>query len=129
MFPGFLWRLIKFGMVGVTGVCIDFGITWLLKEKVKINKFVANTCGFTIAVGNSFVLNRYFTFEKTDNAAWQSDLLRFLGFSLIGLLLNNLLVWYFNEKVQLKFYISKSLAVVIVFFWNFFSNFFFNFKK
>lgn len=128
MIPGMLLRLIKFGLVGATGVCIDFGITWLLKEKLRINKFVANTCGFTVAVGNGYVLNRYWTFQKHNDATFQADLVRFLCFSLVGLILNNLLVWYFNEKVQFKFYISKGLAVVCVFFWNFFSNFFFNFK-
>lgn len=128
MIPNILLRLIKFGLVGATGVCIDFGITWLLKEKLRINKFVANTCGFTVAVGNGYVLNRYWTFQKTNNATFQADLIRFLCFSLVGLVLNNLLVWYFNEKVQFKFYISKGMAVVCVFFWNFFSNFFFNFK-
>ena len=44
----FIVKMIKFGLVGLMGMVIDFGITWLCKEKLKWNKYVANSCGFTL---------------------------------------------------------------------------------
>jgi putative flippase GtrA len=44
------FRIIKFGLTGLLGMAIDFGATWLCKEKIKINKYIANAIGFTLAV-------------------------------------------------------------------------------
>ena len=33
----FILKFLKFGVVGFSGVFVDFGITWLFKEKVKLN--------------------------------------------------------------------------------------------
>ena len=57
-------QLIKFALVGITGMGLDFVTTWLLKEKIKINKFLANAAGFSIAVINNFLLNKYWTFDN-----------------------------------------------------------------
>lgn len=121
-----LLKLARFGAVGFTGLCIDFGVTWVCKEKLSLNKFVANTCGFTLAVINNFILNRIWTFQST-NRLWQLEFARFAGFALIGLVLNNLLLWLFNERLHLRFYVAKAAAIACVFFWNFLSNFLFNF--
>jgi putative flippase GtrA len=42
----FFIKFLKFGIVGASGVIVDFGITWLLKEWVKINRHAANSTGF-----------------------------------------------------------------------------------
>jgi len=34
-----LFKFLKFCAVGLSGMAIDFGATWILKEKVKINRF------------------------------------------------------------------------------------------
>ncbi|MFZ4547377.1 MAG: GtrA family protein, partial [Bacteroidales bacterium] len=46
----------KFGAVGATGVVVDFGFTWVSKEKFKIQKYVANTIGFTFAATSNYFL-------------------------------------------------------------------------
>ena len=33
-------KFFKFGLVGVSGVVVDFGVTWLLKEQLRLNKYV-----------------------------------------------------------------------------------------
>ena len=42
-------QFIKFCVVGGTGVVVDFGITFLFKEKLKLNKYIANSLGFTLS--------------------------------------------------------------------------------
>lgn len=121
-----LLKLARFGIVGTIGVGIDFGITWICKEKLSFNKFIANTCGFTLAVINNYILNRLWTFQST-NRLWQAEFARFALFALIGLLLNNVLLWVFNERLHTRFYLAKAAAIACVFVWNFFSNFLFNF--
>ena len=118
-------KLIKFGFVGLSGLCIDFGITWLLKEKARINKYVANSCGFISAVVNNYTWNRYWTFKSTHD--WLPEFGRFILFALAGLVLSNLLILFFHGKRNVKFYYAKGLAVICVFAWNFLANFFYNF--
>ncbi|MBN9298900.1 MAG: GtrA family protein [Filimonas sp.] len=123
-----LIKFVKFGVVGFSGMIIDFGITWLCKERLKLNKFVANSCGFTLAVINNYILNRIWTFESS-NPQWQQELGKFVLISLVGLLLNNLLLFLFHSKLKLNFYLAKAIAIGCVVVWNFGINMLFTFNK
>jgi putative flippase GtrA len=123
----FLYKFIKYGIVGFTGVIVDFSVTWLLKETFRANKYVANSIGFTVAATSNYFLNRIWTFASTsDNVAREYSL--FLGISLIGLLLNNLLIYILNDKFKLNFYLSKLFAIGVVTVWNFIANYFITFS-
>lgn len=123
----FILTFIKFGIVGFSGFVLDFGITYLLKEKLKVNKFLANSLGFSIAVINNYLLNRYWTFES-DNLNYVQEFSLFIIISLVGLAINNLVLYFFNEKCKLGFYISKLLAIGVVMIWNFLMNYFITFS-
>ena len=45
----FILKFLKFGVVGFSGVFVDFGITWLCKEKIRLNKYLSNAIGFICA--------------------------------------------------------------------------------
>ena len=117
--------IIKFGITGLSGMVVDFGTTWLIREKLKWNQYFANTCGFTLAVINNYLINRYWTFQSSQY--WVPEFGRFVLFSVIGLLLNNLLLYLFHEKAGIRFYFSKVMAIGVVFIWNFLTNWLFNF--
>lgn len=121
-----LLRLFKFGLVGLLGMAVDFGVTWLFKEKVRINRFVANALGFSCAVVLNFVLNRFWTF-RSHAPNVEGQLLRFVLVSLIGLALNTGIVYYLNHR-KLNFYLSKAIAIFLVFFWNYGANALFTFR-
>ena len=121
-------KLFKFGVVGFSGMLIDFGITYLCKEKLKINKYIANMLGFTLAVINNFILNRIWTFNSVSQN-WQEEFLRFLLFSLSGLAVNTFLVYILNGRFKVNFYLAKAIAIICVFFWNYSLNAMFNFKS
>ena len=83
----FILKMIKFGLVGFLGMMIDFSTTWLCKEKLKWNRYVANGCGFTLAVVCNYLINRQWTFTSS-NPLWLKEFTIFLVVSLIGLLLS-----------------------------------------
>ena len=37
-----LLTILKFGIVGASGVALDFAVTWFLKEKIGMRKYAAN---------------------------------------------------------------------------------------
>ncbi|MFT2010244.1 GtrA family protein [Pontibacter sp. 13R65] len=121
-----LLKFLKFGLVGLTGTALDFGITYLAKEKLRWNKYVANSAGFVVAVTNNFFLNRIWTFHNHDpGLGWQYS--KFMSVALLGLVFHTLLLYLFSDKLKANFYLSKLGATFIVFVWNFFLNYFFTF--
>ena len=58
------YKFIRFGVVGFSGLFVDFGFTWLSKEKLKIQKYIANAIGFTFAATSNYYLNRVWTFKS-----------------------------------------------------------------
>ncbi len=123
----FIMKFLKFGLVGISGMIVDFGVTSFLKEVLKVRKYISNSIGFTLAATSNFILNRIWTFNNT-NPAVIMQFSKFFIISLIGLLLNNLTVYFFHDyKFRLNFYVSKGIATLLVFLWNFFMNYFFTF--
>jgi putative flippase GtrA len=120
-----IFQIIRFGIVGSLGMVIDFLVTWFFKEKVRLHKLVANGLGFSFAVIFNFLLNRSWTFQVVAGNE-QTQLLRFILVSLIGLGLNTLIVYLLTEK-KINFYVSKLIAIVIVFVWNYTANRYFTF--
>lgn len=114
-------RFFRFGIVGLTGIVIDFSITWLFKERLKVNKFVANGAGFVTAVSNNYILNRIWTFNNNNPHILQQFMLFFL-ISIVGLGLNTAVLYFLHEKKKQHFYLSKIIAIAIVFCWNFAAN-------
>jgi putative flippase GtrA len=116
----------KFGAVGATGVIVDFSFTWLSKEKFKIQKYFSNAIGFTFAATSNYFLNRWWTFHS-NNPELAIEYSRFLFFSVIGLGMNTLVIYFLVSKRNHNFYISKLFAIGIVTVWNFFVNLMFTF--
>ena len=77
-----IFKFLKFGIVGLSGLIVDFSITILLKEKLKIHRYISNSAGFTIAASSNYLLNRIWTFESNNP-----------GFSL-----NINIYYYFNYR-------------------------------
>jgi len=114
-----LLRFLKFGIVGFSGMVIDFSITWLLKERLKIHRYIASSTGFIVAATSNYFLNRIWTFESSDPRILM-QYGSFVFISVIGLGINNLFLYLFEKKLQ--FYIAKLFAIGVTMIWNFLAN-------
>jgi len=124
----FLGKLIKFGVIGLIGLLIDFGITWLVKEKINLHYLIANFTGFSIAAISNFFLNSLWTFGNKQAIA-SKKLILFVAISLIGLLINTIVLNLFVCDFSINFYFAKFITVGFVFLWNFTGNYFITFKE
>jgi putative flippase GtrA len=106
---------------------VDFGTTWFLKEKVRVNKYLANSAGFIFAATSNYLFNRFWTFQSTDTHVGQ-EYMTFVLISFIGLGINNLVVYLLTEKFKMNFYISKLFAIGTVTLWNFSMNYLVTFR-
>ena len=123
-----LLKFVKFGIVGVSGMIVDFSLTYLCKEIFRIQKYIANAIGFTVAATANFFLNRIWTFESND-PEMTIQYLKFFFISFIGLGINTLFLYIFVNKYKKNFYLSKLFAIAIVMLWNFIINLIFTFNK
>ena len=119
--------LLKFALVGLLGVMINFSSTWILKDIINVNKYFSNATGYSIAMTFNFILNKIWTFSDGHDIIFL-QILKFLFVISMGVLLNHFIVFYFHEKNKLNFYFSKLIAVAMVFVWNFSMHSYFTFN-
>ena len=120
-------KFLKFCAVGLSGMLIDFGTTWLLKEKARINKYIANSTGFILAATSNYIWNRIWTFgSKNEEIA--VEYFSFILISVAGLGINNFVIFILNDKLKMNFYLSKLIAIGVVTIWNFAMNFLITFR-
>ena len=122
----FIARFLKFCAVGGSGVVVDFGITYLCKEILKFNKYLSNSAGFVCAATSNYILNRLWTFASSDPDVAR-QYLHFFGFAVVGLLINNGIIWLLNGRLKWNFYLVKLFATGVVTLWNFSMNYLFTF--
>lgn len=120
-------QIVKFSIVGIVNTAIDFGILNFLIQVFSWNVLPANTVSFSLAVINSYFLNKCWTFRDRRSI----NLKQFSSFilvSLIGLGLSNILIYYgmwffnaydFNISFTWQYNISKAVSAIIVLAWNF----------
>ncbi|MDB9895810.1 GtrA family protein [Flavobacteriales bacterium] len=122
-----LIKFIKFLIVGVSGLIIDFGLTYLCKEKIKLNKYLSNSIGFLAAGINNFILNREWTYNGSSGDI-MIQFPVFISIVLVSLLILNATVWLGINKLKLNFYLSKMIGIVIITFLNFYAHLFITFN-
>ena len=134
-------RFIKFGVVGASGMVVDFGVLYLMRDVIGLPDLWANTISFTAAATSNYFLNRIWTFRSHERQVGV-EYMKFLAVSIIGLGINNgvlllsRLLWpeAYNGQLSLlgvtvdTFYLFKLLAIAITTLWNFFGNMLFTFR-
>lgn len=116
-----LFKFLRFGVVGLSGMVVDFGITYLLRDKLKVHQYFANAVGFVMAATSNYILNRVWTF-KSSNPEVLLEFGEFFIVSAIGLGINSLILWLMVSRWKKHFYLSKLIAIGVTMIWNFFAN-------
>ena len=119
-------KFLKFGAVGFLGVFVNFGITFVCKEWLKMNKYLSSVLGFIIAATTNYFINRSWTFQST-NPQMGTEYLRYCFISVVGLGIDTMTVWLLSSKLKWNFYLSKVFAVGAAMMWNFLGNLLFTF--
>lgn len=119
-----IYKFLKFVVVGFSGLFVDFSITYLLKEKLKVHRYISSSTGFIFAASSNYLFNRIWTFESSNPRVF-TEYGTFILISLIGLAINNLFLFVFEKKM--RFYFAKFLAVLVTSIWNFAANYYLNF--
>ena len=143
-------RFTKFLVVGTTGFVVDFGVFNLLLRIAGFPPVLAQAISFTMAAINNFLWNRYWTYPDSRSKPILRQFGQFFVLSLIGLLIRTPIFWLLSGPAvaivnsmlygpfagllnlvtstlhitveQLGLNLALAGAVLVVLFWNFFSN-------
>jgi|GEM_PF-1454315 len=89
-------RIFRFGIIGSSGFLIDVFFTFLLKEIVGFNAYVANAIGFILATSSNYYFNKRWTFEEKVPINFTQFFLFFV-ISSVGLILNTAIIYFLSE--------------------------------
>ena len=112
-------QILRFLMVGGTAFLIDFGALWLLTEWLGINYLLANCISFTASVIYNYILSTAWVFNTKHTKNRSTEFTVFLVLSLIGLGINQGIMWITVERAGINYLLSKILATIIVMIFNF----------
>lgn len=82
-------EIAKFGAVGALGTVVNFGVSNLLWHLTTLQAVRANVIATVVAIGVNYLGFRYFTYRDRDKGARTKELTLFLVFSLVGLVIEN----------------------------------------
>ena len=105
----------RFGVVGSSGVVINFTVYYCLVEFLDLSLNISTIAAFGVAVVNNYVLNHFWTFalENEGNALNIRQLFYYVVGNLQGLVINlitlNLVVYYFGIESHLE---GQALGVI-----------------
>lgn len=136
-------KFLKFGIVGFSGMIVDFAFLALFIEVFQWPDLLANAGSFALAATSNYYLNRIWTFRSQEKKVGK-EYLKFFAVSVIGLGISTLTLYLlelalpswkaqtgngFHLIIFIKyFYVLKLIAIAVTTLWNFFGNLLFTFK-
>lgn len=112
-------QIMKFGVVGVVCFFIDYFVLFALTEFLGVNYLISAACSFTVSVIFNYLLSVKFVFETKKDANKKQEFVLFVVLSLIGLGLNQIIMWATVEKIGIYYMLAKVIATGIVMVYNF----------
>ena len=119
-------QFMKFGVVGAIAFVIDYGLLALLTEAFGVNYLVSATISFTVSVIFNYVASMRYVFTHKEDMSRRREFIIFVVLSVIGLGINNVLMWAGVELIawpgwiaEHAYLIVKIFATAVVMVWNF----------
>ena len=114
-----LVQIFNFGIVGVIATIIDFTFLYLLRDMCNFPLVISNTLSFIISLMYNYWASMTFVFHVNKNKSQKRNFILFVIFSVIGLILNDIIIIIVTEKFGIYYLISKIIATIIVMIFNF----------
>ena len=114
-----LIQIFKFTVVGGIATVIDFVFLYIFREFCHFPVLVSNTLSFCISVIYNYIASVKWVFDVNKDKNAKKQFIIFIIFSVLGLLLNNLIMWITVECLSIYYLLAKIIATAIVMVFNF----------
>lgn len=111
-------QFFRYAVVAGIGLVFDFGGLYGLTQYAHLNYLVSATISFLVALIVNYLLSMWWVFPLSSYGRWH-EFGVFGAIGLVGLGLNDLFIWIFTAYFGLFYLVSKAIATIVVFLWNF----------
>ena len=114
-----LVQIFKFIIVGGIATIIDWAVYYVSYNFIHIRPLIANILSFSISVIYNYTASVKWVFDINNAKSKKKMFIEFMIFSIIGLLLTELLLWIGIDLIGMNAMIAKIIATAIVMVFNF----------
>ena len=111
-------QLFRFGVVGFTAFLIDAGLLYVLTEYLHIYYLVSSVISFIVSLIYNYILSIFWVFDVKKKQTYKEVLL-FVVLSVIGLGVNQLVMYLGVDLLNIHYMLCKVIATIIVMIYNF----------
>ena len=121
-------QFIRFSLVGVINTLLHYLVFFVLFDRFGVFHLLASTLGFVVAVINSYLMNRYWTFQATGRGVY-IEFARFFTVSVVALMVNLMCMALLVEWFGIYPPYAQLLAIVLTLIVNFLGNKYWSFRQ
>jgi len=125
-------RFIKFGIVGTSGIAVNTGILYILKDVFGVSLIIAPVFAIGTAVFSNFMLNNYWTWNKNKQIRKHTFLHRLWRYYLsasLGALINYSILLFLTNFFEIYYLIANLAGILLGLISNFILGEFWVFKS
>lgn len=112
-------QLFRFGIIGGLAFVIDYSILYICTEFLGIHYLISTFIAFSISTIFNYIASVKWVFDVDQSKSATKNFITFVVFSIIGLILNEIIMWFGVEHLHMYFMIVKIGATAIVMVFNF----------
>ena len=109
----------RYLLVGGGAFVCDTLTLFSLTQFLKVNYLVSAPIGFLVGTAVNYAFSRSWVFQRRTLANTSAELTIFTLIGVVGLGLNELILWFFQSKLGIYYLFAKGVSGVTVFMWNF----------
>ena len=122
-------QLFRYGFVGGVAFAVDYGTLFVLTHYAGVPYLWSAAIAFILGLVTNYLISISWVFQHSGKMNVWQEFTFFAIIGIIGLGLNELIMYVGTDMIHLHYMISKLISTAIVFFWNFFARKFIIFNK
>jgi len=112
-------QLFRFGIVGGTAFLIDYAVLFACTEFLGIHYFISSIISFSVSTVFNYIASILWVFDVDKSKSQSKNFVIFIVLSIVGLGINQLIMWLGVEYLHIYYMIVKIGATAIVMIFNF----------
>ena len=114
-------QLFRSLFVGTSATVVDMALLFVLRDVAHLNLYLATALAFCAGVTTNYIMSVLWVFHRRQVKSRVVEIVVFVVLGVVGLGMNELLMWLLSDRLGLHYLLTKLIATMIVYFWNFFA--------